>query len=121
MLQNECKIEERFRDIKKQNYTIKLTDEEIRELNRYHAFYNANKIAYMMSQNKTALEYAEEVKLNGMMYNPQKRDLEPMKLSKIDDHLTKVLLKERAARIKDIPEIEYLTEKEVEQAIDIHT
>jgi hypothetical protein len=48
MLQNECMIEERFREIKRQHYTIKLTEEDQRELNRYQAYYNANKLAYMM-------------------------------------------------------------------------
>ena len=42
----------KFSSIKKQSYTIKMTDNEQRELNRYQQYYNANKLAYMMTENQ---------------------------------------------------------------------
>lgn len=72
----------------------------------------------MMAQNKTALEYAQEVRLNGMTYNQETKEIEPLKVERFDDNLTQLLLKERVKRIKDVPDIEYLTDKEVMQGID---
>lgn len=55
-------FEGKFSGIKKQNYTIKMTDNEQRELNRYQQYYNANKIAYMMAENQKLPE-SQDAKL----------------------------------------------------------
>ena len=111
MLQNECMIEERFREIKRQHYTIKLTEEDQRELNRYQAYYNANKLAYMMKQDNQALHTLEE--------EEKLRDnfAKPPQLSNIKEQGTLDFVKERHHRFNKVGEVEleYLTRSEVKQ------
>lgn len=50
-LQNQKPFDERFKEIKKQSYTIQMSEQDLREQNRYQAFYNANKLAYHLDPN----------------------------------------------------------------------
>ena len=72
-----------------------MTTEEQRELNRYQAYYNANKLAYLMSQNnENLLTLEEEDKLK-----PPVEKLPDLK--NINEHPTVKYLRDRNTRLGD--------------------
>ena len=54
-----------------------MQDSDKRDMSRYHAFYNANKLAYSMNpQNTNVVNQVEDDKLPKMVFNPDNEEFE---------------------------------------------
>ena len=60
--------------MKDKNYTIKMTEQQQRDMNRYEAYYNANKLAYLMSENFCVTTPRQENKR--FIFDVDNRDVE---------------------------------------------
>ena len=93
-----------------------MTDNEQKELNRYQQYYNANKLAYMMTENQKLPE-SQDAKLLRYDYNTRQVDkLSVTKKVTPEDMVIVEFLDQRKKRmLKHVKErdIDYFTPEEV--------
>ena len=115
-------FEERFKQIRRESYTTQMTAAEMRELDRYKAFYHANKLSYMIREN---VEMQEPYENRLLRYDGNTREVERLNITKKgadinQDQATIDYLDDRKKRlirqVKEMP-LEKLTPVEMEDAI----
>lgn len=93
-----------------------MTDNEQKELNRYQQYYNANKLAYMMTENQKLPE-AQDAKLLRYDYNTRQVDKLSVtkKVTPEDMAIVEFLDQRKKRMLKHVKErdIDYFTPEEV--------
>ena len=97
-----------------------MTDNEQKELNRYQQYYNANKLAYMMTENQKLPE-SQDAKLLRYDYNTRQVDKLSVtkKVNQEDMAIVEFLDQRKKRMLKHVKErdINYFTAEEVQTAI----
>jgi hypothetical protein len=98
-----------------------MTENEQKELNRYQQYYNANKLAYMMTENQKLAE-SKDTKL--LRFDHNTRQVEKLSVTKKvtpeDMAIVEFLDQRKKRMLKHVKErdIDYFTAEEVQTAIE---
>ena len=76
-------FDERYKKIKRESYTTKMTEAEMRELDKYKSYYNANKISYMLKEN---VDLQEDYDNRLLRYDGNTREVEKINVPKKITH-----------------------------------